>query len=259
MSNPDDSCFMAPLHLAGRLIMENGGETYRVEETIIRMGHAFGFREVECFAVPSGVFVSYRKADGSVETAVKRIRRRGTNLTRIDAVNAVSRRLEEEHLSCQEVMRLLQQIQHTSPLASPPILCFAAALSSGGWAMMFGGGVWDFVVAFLVGYAVQVEGLLLDRFHMQTLVTTLTGAFWSALLPMLLGHWTGALVVDATVAGALMPLLPGVAMTIAVQDTMRGDMVSGISSAVSAAMTAVLVAGGAMAGTAMFSLLTGGM
>ena len=35
----DDNEYMAPLHLAGRLIMENGGETYRVEETITRMGY----------------------------------------------------------------------------------------------------------------------------------------------------------------------------------------------------------------------------
>ena len=47
-------------------------------------------------------------------------------------------------------------------------------------------------------------------------------------------------------------------MTNAVQDTMRGDMVSGISSAVSAAMSAVLLAVGALAGTAFLRLLTGG-
>jgi len=74
----------------------------------------------------------------------------------------------------------------------------------------------------------------------------------------LLNRLTGALVVEATVAGALMPMLPGLAMTNAVQDTMRGDMVSGISSAVSAVMTAVLLAVGALAGTAFLRLLTGG-
>ena len=84
----DDSCYMEPLHLAGRLIMENGGETCRVEETVLRMGHAFGFREVECFAVPSGLFVSNRKSDGTIETAVKRIRRKGIDLTRIDEVSS---------------------------------------------------------------------------------------------------------------------------------------------------------------------------
>lgn len=53
-----------PLQLAGRIIMENGGETYRVEETVTRMGRAFGLKNVESFAVPSGVFVSCEKEDG---------------------------------------------------------------------------------------------------------------------------------------------------------------------------------------------------
>ena len=95
----DDARYMAPLHLAARLILENGGETYRVEETVTRMGHAFGFDEVEAFAVPSGIFISYRKHDGNIETAVKRVRKGATDLTRVDEVNAISRRMELEKLS----------------------------------------------------------------------------------------------------------------------------------------------------------------
>ena len=243
----DDSCYMEPLHLAGRLIMENGGETCRVEETVLRMGHAFGFREVECFAVPSGLFVSYRKSDGTIETAVKRIRRKGIDLTRIDEVNAISRHLEQEKMSCQEVLSQLKAVERRP-----------SRLSTAGWSLMFGGGVWDLVTAFFVGLLIEWVTLLMDKFHMQTLVATLAGGFLAAFLPMAVNRLTGALVVEAAVAGALMPMLPGLAMTNAVQDTMRGDMVSGISSAVSAAMSAVLLAVGALAGTAFLRLLTGG-
>ena len=85
---------MKALQLAGRIIMENGGETYRVEETVTRMGRAFGLKDVESFAVPSGVFVSYEKEDGSHETAVLRVHRKGINLTRVNAVNQISRQAE---------------------------------------------------------------------------------------------------------------------------------------------------------------------
>ena len=125
-------------------------------------------------------------------------------------------------------------------------------------ALMFGGGAWDTVTAFFVGLLIEWVTLLMDKFHMQTLVATLAGGFLAAFLPMAVNRLTGALVVEAAVAGALMPMLPGLAMTNAVQDTMRGDMVSGISSAVSAAMSAVLLAVGALAGTAFLRLLTGG-
>ena len=254
----DDTIYMAPLHLAGRLIMENGGETYRVEETITRMGHSFGFDEVECFAVPSGIFISYRKSDGSIETAVKRVRRRGTDLTRVDAVNAVSRRMEAEHLSCEEVMALLKEIEHRPPKITKLGLIAAVAMSSAGWAAMFGGGVMDCVVAFAVAFLSQGLAFALDKAGMRSFVSTLFGSFLGTILPMTFHLATGLLQVDAAVASCLMPMLPGLAMTNAVQDTMRGDMISGISSATSAVLTACMIAGGALVGSTLFRLLTGG-
>ena len=255
----DDTIYMAPLHLAGRLIMENGGETYRVEETITRMGHAFGFEEVECFAVPSGIFISYRKADGAIETAVKRIRKKGIDLTRVDAVNAVSRRMEQEKLSCGEVMSLLKEIEHRPPKITRLGLTAAVAMSSFGWAAMFGGSVTDCIVAFVVAFLGQAIAFALDKAGMRSFVSTLIGSFLSAFLPMLFNLYAAPLHVDATVAACLMPMLPGLAMTNAVQDTLRGDMVSGISSATSAILTASMLAGGALVGTTLFRLLTGGV
>ena len=255
----NDTIYMAPLHLAGRLIMENGGETYRVEETITRMGHAFGFEEVESFAVPSGIFISYRKGDGSIETAVKRVRRKGTDLTRVDAVNSVSRRMEREHLSCEEVMALLKEIETRPPKLTKLGLVAAVAMSSAGWAIMFGGGLVDCIVAFLVAFLSQVFAFALDKAGMRSFVSTLVGSFLGTMLPIFFHHMTGLLLVDATVAACLMPMLPGLAMTNAVQDTLRGDMVSGISSATSALLTASMIAGGALVGTAIFRLLTGGV
>lgn len=261
----DDTIYMAPLHLAGRLIMENGGETYRVEETITRMGHAFGFAEVECFAVPSGIFISYRKrsgdpaGSGSIETAVKRVRRKGTDLTRVDAVNAVSRRMEAEHLTCEEVMALLREIETRPPKITRLGLTAAVAMSSFGWAAMFGGGIMDCVVAFVVALLGQGLAFALDKAGMRSFVSTLLGSFLGTILPMLFHLATGLLMVDQTVAACLMPMLPGLAMTNAVQDTLRGDMVSGISSATSALLTASMIAGGALMGTALFRLLTGGV
>lgn len=260
-SNPpmDDSCLMAPLQLAGRLIMENGGETYRVEETVTRMGHAFGVTEVDSFAIPSGVFISYRKQDGTVETAVKRVRKGPIDLKKVDAVNAISRRVESEHLSCEEVLACLNEIAQAKPLVSKPLQMLAVAVSSGGWAVMFGGGWFDALFATVFTFLVQIVTMLLEKFRVQSLVPTLLGSFLATLLPMLLYHFTQMGQVEMMAAGCLMPLLPGLAMTNAVQDAMRGDMVSGLSHGVSAILTAVLIASGALIATAVSALITGGV
>ena len=252
-----ESRYMEPLQLAGRLIMENGGETYRVEETITRMGRAFGLEHVESFAVPSGLFVSYRRADGDTETAVMRVHKGSTNLSRVDAVNAVSRQVERGDLTCEEALQRLQAIERRPPALTKPMQVLGAAVSAAGFTLMFGGGAMHATVAAGVAALVQGIGQLLEQYHMHALVSTLLGSLLSTLLPMAIQRMTGLGMVDAIVAGALMPLLPGLAMTNAVQDAMRGDMISGLSHGLSAILTATLVAGGALMASAVMNL-TGG-
>ena len=252
-----ESRYMEPLQLAGRLIMENGGETYRVEETITRMGRAFGLEHVESFAVPSGLFVSYRRADGDTETAVMRVHKGSTNLSRVDAVNAVSRQVERGDLTCEGALQRLQAIERRPPALTKPMQVLGAAVSAAGFTLMFGGGAVHAAVAAGVAALVQGIGQLLEQYHMHALVSTLLGSLLSTLLPMAIQRMTGLGMVDAIVAGALMPLLPGLAMTNAVQDAMRGDMISGLSHGLSAILTATLVAGGALMASAVMNL-TGG-
>ena len=254
-----ESRYMEPLQLAGRLIMENGGETYRVEETITRMGRAFGLDHVESFAVPSGLFVSYRRADGDTETAVMRVRKGSTNLSRVDAVNAVSRQVEHGDLTCEEALQRLQAIERRPPALTKPMLVLGAAVSAAGFTLMFGGGAVHAALAAAVAALVQWISWLLERFRIHALVSTLLGSLLSTLLPMAFQRMTGLGMVDAIVAGALMPMLPGLAMTNAVQDAMRGDMISGLSHGLSAILTATLVAGGALMASAGMTLTGGAM
>jgi uncharacterized membrane protein YjjP (DUF1212 family) len=49
---------------------------------------------------------------------------------------------------------------------------------------------------------------------------------------------------EAVISGAIMPLLPGLAITNAVRDTMRGDLVAGMARTTEALLSAVLLAAG---------------
>lgn len=252
-----ESRFMEPLRLAGRIIMENGGETYRVEETITRMGRAFGLQNVESFAVPSGVFVSFLKSDGDTETAVVRVHKKGTDLMRVNSVNAVSRDVEAGLLSCDEAVARLQEIDRSPGLAFHHcVLC--ALVCGGGFTLMFGGSLLECLIAGLSAAAALCLAHLMEKQRMQAMAGTMLGAFLSALIPMLFHQWTGFGTVDIMVGAALMPLLPGLAMTNAVQDTMRGDMISGLSHGITAILTAGLIAFGVLVASGLCALLPGG-
>ena len=44
--------------LAGKILLESGAETYRVEETIVRICLAFGAENAESFVIPTGIIVT---------------------------------------------------------------------------------------------------------------------------------------------------------------------------------------------------------
>ena len=75
---------------AAQLLLENGSETYRVEETARRMAKGFGIGEINIAAFPTSVFL---EAGG--RAFVRRISRRGTNSRRIAMVNEISREVEQ--------------------------------------------------------------------------------------------------------------------------------------------------------------------
>ena len=67
------------LHIAtfaGRIILESGGETYRVEETICRICAAYGIRYAESFVTPTGIMVSVYDENNYTTTLVKRVTNR---------------------------------------------------------------------------------------------------------------------------------------------------------------------------------------
>ena len=109
-SVPESVC-MEALQLAGKIIMENGGETYRAEETIARMGKGFGLEDVESFAVPSGLFISCRGENGNPVTSVKRVRRLDRNLSRVNEVNQVSRLVFTGKMSGVQALARLREIE----------------------------------------------------------------------------------------------------------------------------------------------------
>lgn len=249
---------MEALALAGRIIMESGGETYRVEETVTHMGHAFGLQSVETFAVPSGLFIGCRDAEDNQETRILRLRPASTDLSRVDAVNQISRQAEAGQLTAAEALAALQKIAAAPPPFPLPLQILGAGVCALGFTLMFAGGWLEAAASFGAAALVQALSAWLSRLTHQSNVTCIFRSFFTALLPMALFAALGRGQLEPTVGGALMPLLPGLTMTTAVQDLLRGDSVSGGTHLLRAALIAAMVAAGALF-AAMTMRLIGGL
>ena len=71
------------IDLCGKIILENGGEIFRAEDTMFRILSSAGCNEIEIFALPTGFFVGFRYKNEKTQAIIKRIKVRGTNLTKL--------------------------------------------------------------------------------------------------------------------------------------------------------------------------------
>ena len=95
--------------LAGQMILENGGETYRVEETIWRICKIYGASEAESFATPTGIMASICH-EGKIYSLTRRVSNRTVNLDKIDKVNDLSRSILSKKLSVNDLRKELIKI-----------------------------------------------------------------------------------------------------------------------------------------------------
>lgn len=227
--------------LAGKLMLESGAETHRVEDTMKRMAEAFGCSSVQSFAMPTGIHFSIDEAKAS---HFMRVSSRATDLHKIADVNEVSRSLVSGKIAPGEALAHLQEIERSAETYSHTFQIIAAAIVSGSFTIMFGGTWPDFLPSFLTGgiaYAVMlgIVYLIDTRFIADFFASIMIGLL--AYVSILIGFGDA---LDKVIIGAVMPLVPGLPITNAVRDLLAGHLVAGVSKGVEAGLTAVAIGAG---------------
>jgi len=229
--------------LAARIILESGGETYRAEETVERMCRGLQVPQVDVLALPTGLMLTLEPEAGSTMTRIVRVRERGINLERIDRCNAISRQVAQGSMDAQAALTALREIRAEKPFRQW-VLVLASALAAAFFTVMLGGLWQDFLVSFFCGMAVQLILPPLHKRRVPTLISSMMAGAVTTLLAMVGTQVLLDVHVETVIAGAIMPLLPGLATTNAIRDTLRGDLVSGGARIIEAMLCAVMLAAG---------------
>lgn len=227
--------------LAGRLMMEAGAETYRVEDTMIRMAKTQELTMTHSFVTPTGIIFS----PGSPHsTKLIRIKDRTTDLEKIALVNDISRKLSTGEYNLEKAYFQLQEVERANVMFPLWLQIIAAAVTSGAFLLLFGGVMQDVPIAFVaggVGYSIATlihEGTKVQFFS----------EFVASLFIGIIAYFSVALTIgvelDKIIIGAVMPLVPGLLITNAVRDLMAGHFVSGISKGAEAFLTAFAIGAG---------------
>ncbi|PTF52405.1 hypothetical protein BUY12_02235 [Staphylococcus chromogenes] len=237
----DENKVLDVVLLAGKVLLESGAETYRVEDTMGRIAASFGLDDTYAFVTSTAIMFSL---NDRTNTRLVRVPERTTDLEKIAIANNVSRKISQNKITLDEAKTELIHLEQASLQFSFIVKFLSAAIASGFFLFMFGGVAHDFIYAVMAGAGAFLTFDLVQRYiqikffseFISSMVVIAVAASFTKL-----GMTVNQDII--TIAG-VMPLVPGILITNAIRDLMAGELLAGMSRGVEAALTAFAIGAG---------------
>lgn len=229
--------------LAGRILLQNGAEIFRVEETIERIAKSYGMEGNSSFVLSSGIFITEEKDDKHFYANVKHIPLSTAHLDKVAAVNQLSREIETGKYTPAEAIEVLHNIQNM-PEKPKVAQVIASGVGSACFGYLFGGSIFDSFAAFFVGSLLWVFlGIMSKRKKRTTkIMLNIGGGLFLTTVSILVYRLGIGDNLNHIIIGSIIPLVPGVAFTNAIRDIANEDYISGIVRLVDALLIAFCIA-----------------
>lgn len=227
----------------GELMLQNGAETIRVEETVKRICKSRGFYHINVFIAANTIIVSDDRFDGF--TFMKVIKNRCINLHSIDLLNDFSRKfVSEKDWDTKEAIKYLKRIDMTSP-HSRIARSIWTGIGSSSFAVLVGG---NDLTTFLLTLLISIAAMIICDLISDVTSIPAFGTMVTSLIIGLFGIGFVELGILQTpkmlIIGSIMPLLPGIAFIKAIRDLVSGELASGVGRFMEANMIAIAIATG---------------
>ncbi len=245
--------------LVGEVMLKSGAETYRVEDSINRILKTSNYSGIQSFVTPTGLFASIDDPDSDHLTYIRRVERREIHLHKIEQANNISRKYCDGSLTLDEALDELEAVNTLKPhtfITSVAATSMAASI----FVIVLGGTFSDMFITLIAGIALSVLQILLVRGSNSKFFIDIVGAGLTTSIVIIFHRVIGiGHNLDLMIISSIMPLVPGVAITNAVRDTIHGDLVSGSARILDAFIVAASIATGVGITLSIFSNWIGGV
>lgn len=223
----DEKLLMKTALLAGKILMENGAEVYRTEDTlerIIRKGVGeTRIDEYYTHVTITGIFIRLE----TIGTDFRRVGDRTYNLTKTTAVNTLSRAYTSGQISLADMYESLKRVQDEKSPLPVWFKVLSSGILSGSIVLIFDGSFWDVIpgsIAGAVAYYVYVKviGYLKAPFVSEYISTFAGGVAGYIGFALLNGQS-----LRLAMIGAVVPLVPGITITNSMRDIIAKQFISG--------------------------------
>ncbi|MBR4912681.1 MAG: threonine/serine exporter family protein [Bacteroidales bacterium] len=216
---------------AGAILLENGAEISRVDETMRRIAGHYGVDDENFFVLSNGIMAT---AKGFART--KFIPIKGASLDKVVTVNQLSREVSEGKCDLDQLESRLKAIRAMRPKPAWEQIA-ASAFGSAAFCIIFGGGFADSIAAFVAGLVLWVYMLFVGYRHLSRIAGAITGGLLATLLCGVMFRLGLGTHLSNMIIGAIIPLIPGVPFTNGIRDLAHEDYIAGVTRLLDALLT----------------------
>lgn len=229
----------------GESMLNCGADVHTVEQTLVSVGKAYGAKRMNVLVITALIVVTVTFSDNQEQTFSRRILGEGgSDFAKLESLMKLCQSCMENPMPPDEIRANLRAIN--SQKESPINLFIGGILSSGGFAMFFGGSFLDAIASAIFA----VFTCLLIKYFKSISPNPIAFNFIVSLvigMMICLVAWIAPFFnVNMVIIGVIMLLIPGVAMTNATRDMLSGDTLSGVMRFIETLLWATALALGFM-------------
>lgn len=239
------------------VMLRNGGEIYRIEDTVIHILKAHNIESFDVYVLSNGIFASANEDKEDSCSMIRHVPLGSVNLAKISYLNQLARDLCSHSCTIEEGWERVEKAKNL-PNYSNRLLVFFCGLGSACYAFLFGGGLLDFGFAFLIGLFEQVFLITMEKRKVSRFLRNVFTSFFVASLSILVVMTGLPVLQDKIIIGTIMPLVPGITFTTSIRDFHNGDYLSGTIHLIDALLTALCIAVGICLPMFLFNYVKGG-
>ena len=228
---------------AGKILLSSGAEISRTEDTMNYIARAMNFKDLEAYVSNRGIFATAKKDDNTEITRICNVPEVDINLSKIESVNALSRRITQKNITIEEIESELNQIDTMSDYSFFWRLV-AYTLGASGFSYAIGSSITDSIIAGIIGLILGVYMCTIKRILNSDVLITILGSILIALLGNLFIHFNIGSNLSVILLGAMIDIVPGVPFVNAIREYSQNNYNTGITLMMGALLTCISMAVG---------------
>ena len=228
---------------AGKILLSSGAEISRTEDTMNYIARAMNFKDLEAYVSNRGIFATAKKDDNTEITRIYNVPEVDINLSKIESINALSRRITQKSITIEEVINELEKID-----TMPDYLIFwrlvAYTIGASGFSYAIGSSITDSIIAGIIGLILGAYMCTIKRILNSDVLITILGSILIALFGNLFIHFNIGSNLSVILLGAMIDIVPGVPFVNAIREYSQNNYNTGITLMMGALLTCISMAVG---------------